>query len=243
MRTMGSRPTPVQAQPRRDSDGEHPPGHRAGVWRGLRLGALLLAGMWIVSAGPAPLVGCTPDTRYRVLSTVFDGVPPPGTPRQESRRRRTPLPTEPPSPAIEDVTLEDLEQQEEPWPGYESYEALLAALPRDTMGNLDWVAAVEDGSIRPRPGRDPEAEEAPILAFDVHLDPGIPQFEVVFPHAAHTYWLRCDSCHHAIFRMKAGSNPITMAKIFEGEYCGECHGKVAFPPQTGCPRCHVKLGR
>ena len=126
---------------------------------------------------------------------------------------------------------------------YETYEALAAALPKDPMGNVDWVAAAEQGSILPLPGLDPEALESPILPYDVHLDPGIPGFEVVFPHAQHTYWLRCDNCHPAIFTMRAGSNPITMEKIFEGEYCGQCHGKVAFPPQTGCQRCHVKLGR
>jgi c(7)-type cytochrome triheme protein len=83
--------------------------------------------------------------------------------------------------------------------------------------------------------------EAPILPYDVHLDPGIPSFEVVFPHAPHTFWLRCESCHPGIFQMRAGSTPITMGKIFEGEYCGRCHGKVAFPPQMGCPRCYAKL--
>jgi c(7)-type cytochrome triheme protein len=190
-------------------------------------------------------MGCTPESRYRVLSTVLDGVPPPGTPREQRRRRRTPPPPEPVVPAPEDVTAEALAAATEPEqaPDFETYQDLLAVLPKDSMGNVDWVAAAEGELIRPAPGPDPEAPESPILPYDVRLDPGIPQFEVVFPHAAHTYWLRCDNCHPAIFRMKAGSNPITMAKIFEGEYCGRCHGKVAFPPQTGCPRCHVKLGR
>jgi len=35
---------------------------------------------------------------------------------------------------------------------------------------------------------------------------------------------------------------ITMAKIFAGEFCGRCHGKVAFNVPTGCPRCHPALG-
>jgi c(7)-type cytochrome triheme protein len=149
------------------------------------------------------------------------------------------------APTVEDVTPEQLaaDLQPEPQPDYESYEALYAALPKDTMGNVDWVSAAKEGLIRPRPGLDPEAEESPLLPYDVRLDPGIPQFEVVFPHEPHTYWLRCDNCHPAIFQMRAGADPITMAKIFDGEYCGKCHGKVAFPPQTGCPRCHVNLGR
>ena len=240
---MGFRPTPVEPRPHHPSDGVGPPGRSVGARRGFRRGALLLAAIWAATAGPTPLTGCAPETRYRLLSAVFDGVPPPGTQREDRRRRRTPLPDEAPGPRIEDVTPEDLLSQSEPWPGYESYEAIVAALPSDRLGNVDWVAAVGNGSIRPRPDPDPEVEEAPILPFDVRLDPGIPQLTVVFPHAAHTYWLRCDSCHPAIFRMQAGSNPITMAKIFQGEYCGKCHGKVAFPPETGCPRCHVNLGR
>ena len=199
------------------------------------------------SGGLTWLAGCAPDTRYRVLSTVFDGVPPPGTPHVDRRRRRVAREEPPPVPADEDVTAEDLElavqDPSEPVPDYETYAQLSAALPRDSMGNVDWVAAAEQGSIRPLPGPDPEALESPILPYDVHFDPGVPGFEVVFPHAAHTYWLRCDNCHPGIFQMKAGSNPITMEKIFDGEYCGKCHGKVAFPPQTGCQRCHVNLGK
>ncbi len=118
----------------------------------------------------------------------------------------------------------------------------MAALPKDAMANVDWVAAVEQGLIEPRPGVGPDAQALPVLPHDVRLDPGVPGFEVVFPHAAHTYWLRCESCHPGIFQMKAGADPITMEKIFEGQYCGRCHGKVAFPPETGCPRCHVRIG-
>jgi c(7)-type cytochrome triheme protein len=111
------------------------------------------------------------------------------------------------------------------------------------MGNIDWMGAARQGLVRPRPGIDPKTPDLPPMPLDVLLDPGIPSMEVVFPHEAHTYWLRCDNCHPAIFQMRAGADPITMASIFAGEYCGRCHGKVAFPPATGCPRCHVKLGQ
>lgn len=221
---------------------------RRGAQRRRRRNALILASIWIGLGVLSPLGGCTPEARYRVFSTVFDGVPPPGTPRKERRRRRRVVKKEAPVPAPQDVSDEALALamqagKREPPPDYESYADLFGALPKDMMGNVDWVAAAENGLIRPQPGLDPEATELPILSYDVHLDPGVPNFEVVFPHAAHTYWLRCDNCHPAIFQMKAGSDPITMEKIFEGKYCGECHGKVAFPPQTGCTRCHVKLGR
>jgi c(7)-type cytochrome triheme protein len=177
-----------------------------------------------------------------VLTTFVDGIPPPGTPRPKRRLRRVArIPTPPPPPPEFPEELLPIEP-EDVVPRYASYDELSAALPRDLMGNIDWVAAAEQKLIEPQPGIDEEAQEFPQLPLNVRLDPGIPQFEVTFPHAAHTYWLRCDNCHPQIFQMRAGADPITMAKIFAGEYCGRCHGKVAFPPQTGCPRCHTKLG-
>ncbi|MBW2313005.1 MAG: cytochrome c3 family protein [Deltaproteobacteria bacterium] len=214
---------------------------------GSRVGMILLAlGLGLPVGG---FFGCAPDTRYRVLSTVFDGVPPPGTPRPERRGRRVAKaepPTAPPSPGglvPGTVVPGGPEPEPEPKLDYESYEALAQALPDDGLGNLDWVAAVAERLIEPAPGPEEDAPAAPILPHDVVLDPGVPLFQAVFPHEPHTYWLRCDSCHPSIFVMRAGANPITMAKIFEGEFCGRCHGKVAFAPETGCPRCHVKLGR
>lgn len=213
---------------------------KAGGWQ---LALILLAvGLGGLAAG---FSGCAPDTRYRVLSTVFDGVPEPGTPRPERPRRRVVKAESPPVPA----TLEGVEPGADVAPaperplGYESYEALARALPADGLGNVDWVEAVDRGLIEPRAGPKEDAPSAPILPYDVYFDPGVPLFQAVFPHAQHTYWLRCDSCHPSIFEMRAGANPITMAKIFQGEFCGRCHGKVAFAPETGCPRCHVKLGQ
>jgi len=60
---------------------------------------------------------------------------------------------------------------------------------------------------------------------------------VRFPHLPHTQWLTCKNCHPAIFLPQRGGNFVTMAAIIEGEYCGVCHGKVAFPPLE-CNRCH-----
>ncbi len=133
------------------------------------------------------------------------------------------------------------EPQLDTGPTYENFEELQAAFPRDLMGNVDWVAAVQAGLLRPRPGIDPETQDIPPLPLDVRMDPGIPGVEVIFPHEPHTYWLRCDNCHPAIFQMRAGVDRITMGSIFAGEFCGRCHGKVAFAPETGCLRCHPKL--
>ncbi len=62
----------------------------------------------------------------------------------------------------------------------------------------------------------------------------------VFPHWIHRIQFKCYVCHDAIFKMKAGANPITMDAISGGEYCGTCHnGKIAFQVNFDtCPRCH-----
>jgi c(7)-type cytochrome triheme protein len=36
-----------------------------------------------------------------------------------------------------------------------------------------------------------------------------------------------------------GATKYSMVEIFEGKYCGVCHGTVAFP-NIDCQRCHVK---
>ena len=125
--------------------------------------------------------------------------------------------------------------------GAPRYEALAQALPKDAMGNLDWDVAVRDGLLDPLPAIDPGASGMPALPLDVTLDPHIPGLEVVFSHATHTYWLSCNGCHPSIFAMQAGANPITMEKIFQGEYCGRCHGTVAFAADIGCSRCHKRV--
>jgi c(7)-type cytochrome triheme protein len=112
-------------------------------------------------------------------------------------------------------------------------------LPKTKLGYVDWVAALQQGVITPYGSiTEGEVEMIPIdfdVVFPVKGD--IP--DVVYPHLPHTQWLDCRNCHPAIFKMKAGSNPVTMQKIVEGEYCGRCHGKVAFPLYD-CARCHSK---
>lgn len=108
-----------------------------------------------------------------------------------------------------------------------------------TGGAPDWVKALAEGVIAPHPGIDPKAEDEPVLPLDVELVPADnPAFKVVFPHEAHTAWLSCTNCHPGVFQMAKGADPITMEKIFAGQYCGTCHGKVAFDVPTGCARCH-----
>ncbi len=65
---------------------------------------------------------------------------------------------------------------------------------------------------------------------------------VVFPHWFHRIRFRCKVCHADLgFKLKAGANEITMAKIIEGQYCGACHnGEIAWSIEN-CDVCHSGL--
>jgi len=113
----------------------------------------------------------------------------------------------------------------------------LRRLPSDSVGNkVDWVRAFEDGYIRPRSSLTGE-EEVEHLDTEIIMNETGSLPRVMFPHKPHTRWLDCENCHDKIFKSKAGETPVTMEKILEGEYCGVCHGAVAFP-LTECNRCH-----
>jgi c(7)-type cytochrome triheme protein len=191
--------------------------------------------------------------REKILPIFFDGFSPEGPkPLPQTRRVRRDLLKE-----IEDLKRELAEaraaaraRQEGEHPSAEprkpierarSWDEAMKLLPI-TLGAPDWAKALSDGVIAPRPGLDAKAADEPIFPLDVELVPADnPTFKVVFPHGTHTALLSCASCHPGIFQMAAGANPITMEKIFAGEYCGRCHGSVAFAVPTGCPRCHPVL--
>ena len=113
----------------------------------------------------------------------------------------------------------------------------LEAFPKTQMGYVDWVAAIEEGIISPRASLDPKYKPMPAVDFNIlfRVNADIP--DAVFPHNPHTLWLDCRNCHPSIFLMRAGVNPVSMAKILRGEFCGRCHGIVAFPV-SDCWRCH-----
>lgn len=117
----------------------------------------------------------------------------------------------------------------------------LNKLPKDDFGNrVDWVKAIRDGSIKPKASLDGTGE---MMVVDLNVDIPADKFtphppDVVYPHKAHTEWLDCSNCHTSIFNMQKGGNPdMNMMKIISGQYCGVCHGKVAFPLED-CYRCH-----
>lgn len=113
----------------------------------------------------------------------------------------------------------------------------MRGFPRDGAGIIDWVKALDQGLIDPRQSLNDDQTMFPV-DFDVIFKNTGSMPYVRFPHKPHTEWLTCANCHPAIFLPQKGGNPITMAQIIEGKYCGVCHGKVAFPPTMNCGRCH-----
>jgi c(7)-type cytochrome triheme protein len=131
--------------------------------------------------------------------------------------------------------------------GILDWEQASEMLPKDDIDEVDWMAALREGVIKPRAEISrPGNPDAKVFKFDFYLAGPDPDSDAFFPHSAHTQWLTCESCHPAIFPYRelglAGSEDyaIAMDQIFEGEYCGKCHGVVAFALDS-CNRCHTKM--
>ena len=121
-------------------------------------------------------------------------------------------------------------------------EAMAAAvLPKDKYGLVDWAKAVKDNVIVPRHSLDEaEGEEMPPLDMNVVIETKSDFINnVLYPHYIHTWWLKCEVCHPKIFVPQKGGNRMFMTEIAQGQWCGRCHGKVAFP-LTDCKRCHTQ---
>ncbi len=189
-----------------------------------RLGSILV---WLFCAGILVLGACSSPPP--LVALLFEPVV--HKPLQPHPRRP---PYERPKPPPEVEVMPEVPQTD--------WLAQLQLLPKDATGATDWVRAQNENLIAPKPGLDPKAADEPELDLDIELVPkDMPDFKVLFPHKAHTRILVCTNCHTGIFQMEKGADAITMEKIFAGEFCGRCHGKVAFDVATGCARCHPAM--
>jgi c(7)-type cytochrome triheme protein len=195
------------------------------------------------------LTACSKQTRDKILPIFFDM---PGSEeasaRPPTRRVRRDLLREiddlkrglaeaqsaakaPPAPA----------EAERPVERAKTWDEARATLPKDASGAVDWGQALKDRTIAPRAGPEADARAQAVLDLDVELaSSGSRVFSSQFSHAPHTEWLACSDCHPAIFPLgkKAAPVSVTMARIAKGEYCGACHGTVAFGVEGRCARCH-----
>ena len=113
----------------------------------------------------------------------------------------------------------------------------LSKLPRDGAGDkVNWVKALEKGYIKPHINIRSNTQ-VKVLDLDVLRQNTGEMDMVLFPHKQHTEWLACSNCHDELFKPRAGATQFGMLDILNGEYCGRCHGAVAFP-LTECKRCH-----
>jgi c(7)-type cytochrome triheme protein len=168
--------------------------------------------------------------------------PVPGAPKRES------APAPPPKAREQLPTARGAQEQPEQNKFYDpanpAYAALqkaneaLAGFPVDAKGNVDWMAALASGRIKPLADLHGQTQMQP-LDLDIVMKNTRDMPYVRFPHRSHTLWLDCTNCHPALFEPKAGANRITMAEIFRGRHCGVCHDRVAFLTFFSCDRCHA----
>jgi c(7)-type cytochrome triheme protein len=185
--------------------------------RSLTLLAVGLAAVLVITAA------CS-----QVLGSVLDLPPPKPQPAAAAEAARPGVVSEPAPPPIELIRNRD---------------SVRALLPRDHAGNIDWAQALRAGIIRPRatlPGQTASSDPAPFqFGYDFTFKGPDTTFDALFPHSTHTEWVACQQCHPRIFPYR--NTTVTMGDVFQGRYCGECHGKVSYPVVTGCERCHQGL--
>jgi len=108
-------------------------------------------------------------------------------------------------------------------------------VPVDEYGFIDWLALKEKGVFKPieslEEGFTQEHRDNQILFVSKSK-----LKNVLFSHNVHSNWIKCESCHPAIFN-KSLKNKVKMVRMSKGENCGYCHGKVSFT-FADCKRCH-----
>ncbi len=178
------------------------------------------------------------------LSLFFD-IPPPTEQEKAERaaaRQTAAAATRTQAARAPTVTASQTAVDEGPRPEFESvldWETAQEMLPKDDIDEVDWMAAMREGIIRPRAAIDgPGDPEANLFKFNFYLPGPDPTMDAYFPHQSHTEWLTCESCHAKIFRYRG--TELNMDAIFSGEYCAKCHGIVAFALDS-CNRCHQDM--
>lgn len=189
------------------------------------------------TATPAPAAAPAPPQAVAQAAPVQA----PAQAREKDLSAQPPLIAPPPVTRVPQYA--DPTQLPEPGPPYNrdnsNGDVVLKNFPIDAVGAIDWVKAFKENIVKPHESLDLNKPPVPPFMFDVEIPAVGSMPNVIFPHFPHTFWLDCANCHPGIFMMKKGGNPISMVKIVNGEFCGRCHGRVAFP-LANCTRCHVK---
>ncbi len=127
----------------------------------------------------------------------------------------------------------------------ENFNDFVAPLPKVRFGNgVDWIAGESLGLVKLVDSLDGTSSKRKLFKNpgDSVIAPqvkGMP--DIIFSHEKHGVWNGCELCHPEVFPSveKNKAAVYSMNEIFDGKYCGACHGKVAFP-MVECQRCHAK---
>jgi c(7)-type cytochrome triheme protein len=116
--------------------------------------------------------------------------------------------------------------------------------PRSRFGNrVDWLKAEEDGHLKLKDYLKGISIKRGDLKYpeDFEIDAKFSEMpEIIFSHEKHAVWNGCELCHPQIFSIQKTRTVYDMQDIFDGKYCGACHGSVAFTAMD-CQLCHSKL--
>lgn len=124
-----------------------------------------------------------------------------------------------------------------------NFDAYTAKFPRNAYG-IDWEEAEATGLVKPIDALEGVTIKKPALPSpaDFSIQARVSwASDIVFSHKKHSVWNGCESCHPDIFpSTKKSGTRYTMFHIEAGQYCGVCHGKVAFTNKA-CSACHKDM--
>jgi c(7)-type cytochrome triheme protein len=123
------------------------------------------------------------------------------------------------------------------------YGTFTAKFPKNAYG-VDWEEAEATGQIKPIDFLEGlSIRKAPLKSqADFSIQARVTWVsDIIFSHKKHTVWNGCEVCHPEIFpATQKGVTRYTMFHISAGQYCGVCHGKVAFSTNA-CSSCHKNM--
>lgn len=123
------------------------------------------------------------------------------------------------------------------------YDTFTAKLPKNAYG-VDWEEAEATGLIKPIDFLEGVSiRKAPLKSQgDLAIKARVTWVsDITFSHKKHSVWNGCEVCHPEIFpATQKGAVRYTMFHIEGGQYCGACHGKVAFSLKA-CQSCHKNM--
>jgi c(7)-type cytochrome triheme protein len=121
----------------------------------------------------------------------------------------------------------------------------LDKFPSSDHGNMiNWTETWKKGLINPKNELTIPAFKNLAFSEDLTIEGDWARVPPsVFPHGEHIKWLDCNLCHPVLFNIKKKfTQGFKMSTNIEGNFCGLCHMKVAFP-LAECNRCHPAMGK